>query len=354
MDVCMLTCPTVCRFTLQFAQQTWVFLNSSRVVNDLMEKRSAIYSSRARMPYASGLMSRDCRIVVQPYGAKWRALRKIMHGLLNGSNAAIFVPFQERESQFLLGDFVDKPDLWWKSLQRFSNSIIMSVVFGKHITGKEGVDENGKSNIDRLFDTSQEFLTALQPGANLVDTFNVLDRLPKPLKWWTKRGDAAHQRLLDVYTTEVKDLKERLANGTCPPCFASNFLKNPETEKLGEVQALFALGSIMEAGSDTSRVTLSQIIAAAATDKRWAKKAQEELDRVLGDAERLPTFADRKSLPYISAVTKESIRWRPLAEIGTSSLFPRETCCLLGGGINSMITSVLDTGFPMWILNVVC
>ena len=38
------------------------------------------------------------------------------------------------------------------------------------------------------------------------------------------------------------------------------------------------------------------------------KKAQEQLDRVLG-GERLPDFSDQEDLPYISAIIKETYRW---------------------------------------------
>jgi len=38
------------------------------------------------------------------------------------------------------------------------------------------------------------------------------------------------------------------------------------------------------------------------------EKAREELDRVIGRG-RLPDFTDRNSLPYISAVTKEVLRY---------------------------------------------
>lgn len=87
--------------------------------------------------------------------------------------------------------------------------------------------------------------------------------------------------------------------------------------RYGEAQQMFALGSLMEAGSDTSRMTISQILAAAATDNRWVKTAQKQLDAVCGaNAVRLPTFQDRPNLPYITATTKEGFRWRPFAEIG--------------------------------------
>ena len=40
------------------------------------------------------------------------------------------------------------------------------------------------------------------------------------------------------------------------------------------------------------------------------KKAQEELDRVIGS--RLPTLGDREELPYTSAFVEETQRWRPV------------------------------------------
>lgn len=45
------------------------------------------------------------------------------------------------------------------------------------------------------------------------------------------------------------------------------------------------------------------------------RKAQEEIDRVLG-AGRLPKMTDRANLPYIDAVVKETLRWHPVAPMG--------------------------------------
>ena len=41
------------------------------------------------------------------------------------------------------------------------------------------------------------------------------------------------------------------------------------------------------------------------------KKAQEELDRVVGKS-RLPDFNDQEDLVYIGAVVREVQRWRPI------------------------------------------
>jgi cytochrome P450 len=49
------------------------------------------------------------------------------------------------------------------------------------------------------------------------------------------------------------------------------------------------------------------------------KRAQAELDSVIGRA-RLPTFEDRPRLPFVDAVCREVLRWRPVAPLG---VFPQ-------------------------------
>jgi hypothetical protein len=45
------------------------------------------------------------------------------------------------------------------------------------------------------------------------------------------------------------------------------------------------------------------------------KRAQNELDSVIG-RDRLPTFEDRLRLPFIDAIYKEVMRWRPVTPVG--------------------------------------
>ena len=47
------------------------------------------------------------------------------------------------------------------------------------------------------------------------------------------------------------------------------------------------------------------------------KRAQAELDAVIGP-DRLPTFEDRDSLPYVNAVFKETTRWNPVLPLAIS------------------------------------
>lgn len=47
------------------------------------------------------------------------------------------------------------------------------------------------------------------------------------------------------------------------------------------------------------------------------RRAQAEIDEVVGH-HRLPKFSDRVRLPYVGAIVKEVVRWRPIDPLGKS------------------------------------
>lgn len=52
------------------------------------------------------------------------------------------------------------------------------------------------------------------------------------------------------------------------------------------------------------------------------RRAQAEIDRVVGPrSDRLPEFSDQESLPYITAILKEILRWAPPLPLGTFCIF---------------------------------
>ena len=64
------------------------------------------------------------------------------------------------------------------------------------------------------------------------------------------------------------------------------------------------------------------------------RKAQEELDRVVGN-ERLPELSDWESLPYISALMKELLRWTCPVPLGVPKVAMEDNIykgCLIPAG----------------------
>lgn len=74
----------------------------------------------------------------------------------------------------------------------------------------------------------------------------------------------------------------------------------------------------MEAGSDTTRVALHQVVAGAALFPDWVERVRAELDAVCGsNAERLPSRHDIAHCPIIKGAVKESIRWKEVARFAS-------------------------------------
>ena len=61
---------------------------------------------------------------------------------------------------------------------------------------------------------------------------------------------------------------------------------------------------MLEGGSDTTSSYLQTLVLALVTNPDVQRKAQEEIDRVVG-RERAPTLDDLPNLPYIQAIIKE-------------------------------------------------
>lgn len=190
-----------------------------------------------------------------------------------------------------------------------------------------------ESSVQELFSTIDDFIaTQLSPSASLIDSFPTLARLlPKPLQWYRPHAERVFRKTVRVYEAFFDDLEKRVATGLDPRCFAREMNKIADKYGFDRYQRYYCAGTIIEAGSDTTRNQINVMIAAAAKFPGWVKKAQDEIDSVCGYAERLPTFEvrwfqcwlsdsrslfyfsfqDWERLPYVKAVIKESLRWRP-------------------------------------------
>jgi cytochrome P450 len=76
-----------------------------------------------------------------------------------------------------------------------------------------------------------------------------------------------------------------------------------------------AAGSIFNAGNHTTVASLGTFALAMLLHPDTQKMAQLEIDSVVG-RDRLPTFEDKPTLPYITAVVSEVLRWSPVAPLG--------------------------------------
>lgn len=130
-----------------------------------------------------------------------------------------------------------------------------------------------------------------------------------------------------IYRREFEVLNKKIDNGTARPCFALDILEGAAKKEfsIDEEEKLMTFGTLLEAGGDTSRTAVTQLVAAAAIYPEWVKTARSHLDKVCGaNAERLPSLSDREKLPYIMAVVKEALRWRPFIQTGVPHMLEKD------------------------------
>ncbi|RDX44553.1 cytochrome P450 [Lentinus brumalis] len=153
------------------------------------------------------------------------------------------------------------------------------------------------------------------------------------------RRDAAgwHPWVLRMRNEPWEGAVESMREGVAVPSMVSELMDRVETSDDEEV-AKDAATSVYLGGSDTAShlpspevrtagsvmlthlqtlSTLQAFFAAMATYPEIQKRAQAELDTIVGP-HRLPTIKDEKLLPYVSALIKECLRWKVVTPLGVA------------------------------------
>jgi cytochrome P450 len=107
-------------------------------------------------------------------------------------------------------------------------------------------------------------------------------------------------------------VKSQMENKTAKTSFLSQAIESLGSDASMEHIHKWSAASMYLGGADTTVSSLMTFFLAMAVFPDVQKKAQEELDRVIGGG-RLPITSDKTSLPYIEAVVKETHRWHPVA-----------------------------------------
>lgn len=289
----------------------YIYLSSPTAVKELMDKKSGIYSSRPPAPLASDVASAGRRQLFMPYGPRYRVVRKIAHSLLNISISTSYQPVQDVESKQLMHDLLHDPAHFYDHNRRYSNSVIMTVAYGHRMADW---DNPLTKKIYSVVNNLQQFSA---PGAFLVDTFPSLRHFPQ---WmfgnWRAFGERCFRHDSAVYLGLWGDLKKEVDEGKAKPSFAKDFyLSDPAKVGLDDLQAAYQTGGLVEAGSETTSAYLNSFILNMTQNPHVMKKAQDEIDRVVGP-DRLPTWEDEPNLPYLRAIIKELLRMRPPNKFG--------------------------------------
>ena len=117
-------------YSLKLGTGTAVVITDRRLVKQLIDKKSALYSDRPKS-YVADLISSGDHILLMAHGQQWRSTRKLIHGsLMERVVDEQHLPLQEAEARQMVRDYLLKPEEHMLHPKRFSNSVTMSIVWG--------------------------------------------------------------------------------------------------------------------------------------------------------------------------------------------------------------------------------
>jgi cytochrome P450 len=112
-------------------------------------------------------------------------------------------------------------------------------------------------------------------------------------------------------------VKSQMQEKKVKTSFLSQAIKSLGTNASMEHLHKWSAASMYLGGSDTTVASFMAFFLVMPVFLEVQKRAQEELDRVVG-GERLPVTSDKANLPYIEAVMKEAHRWHTVAPMALS------------------------------------
>ncbi|KAM5358392.1 hypothetical protein ACJZ2D_015322 [Fusarium nematophilum] len=291
--------------TVHLGSKTWIFLNSHRVVSEIIAKRGSATNTRSPMPISSGLVSRDGRSLILPQET-WTERRRVMHSLLSGTALKQYGEWQELESTQMMAEYLFKPEKWYRHHYRYANSVVHRIALGERL-GKSTQELADLQNCVTFFVGSI--------GSSIIDWFPDLAKLPKFMQPWRQHWQALGDWNYNVYNSWWAPVRKQVEEGTAPPSFVRDVLLDKDTRYKGDDQdCMYVAMQLIEAGSDTTREALNIMVMAILEYPEPFRKARAEIDRVCGIEEqaRLPNLSDMDGLRFICAIAKEVLRWRPI------------------------------------------
>ncbi|KAK5997064.1 Cytochrome P450 monooxygenase CLM2 [Cladobotryum mycophilum] len=311
--------------------QTMVILHDKQAAYDIMEKMSLKTSGRPKTVFADELCGFQNFVPSKQYDKTFRLHRKLMHQQSGTQSlSAHFNGIQDAESRRLLQRALDDPKNLIKHLKTVAAAIILKIVYGYSI--EPHVADPLVELIDRMMHNLSQ---ALVPLSRLVDMVPALKHLPNGFPGTAFKETARQWNKINHATVNIpySFVERQMAGGIHRSSFVSRLIERYSGDKSkdgtldyeNEDAIKWAAGIMYGGGAETTAATLNAFILAMTLFPEVQKKAQEEIDDMIGSSpNQLPTFEDRERLPYTSALVNEVIRWFPIVPITTTHATDQE------------------------------
>ncbi|KAJ3849827.1 cytochrome P450 [Lentinula lateritia] len=311
---------------LKVAGGDYIILNSYEAVIDLLDKRSAIYSSRPHFTMLQDLVGWEGDLLFMSSGKALNAHRKLFHQEFHPTNSSIHRIHEQKALGVFLNSLLDTPEEWVDHIKQMIGAIIIGVAYGVQVQPRDDPNITAAAKMYSVLNA------ASVPGAFLVDMFSILRYVPA---WFPgasfKQQARAWYGIRDAtIRPPFMQVKQAMSDGTAKDSFTSrclataeqlNINPHPEPDSQADPTRLSSeehmimqtAGTLYEGGADTGKTALRTFLLAMLCFPAAQRAAQAELDRVVG-GERLPEYQDvddPHTLPYVRGIILECLRSVP-------------------------------------------
>ncbi|KAL4748420.1 hypothetical protein BDW72DRAFT_214807 [Aspergillus terricola var. indicus] len=293
-------------YSLKLGTGTAIVITEPRLVKEVIDRKSSKYSNRPDS-FVAHTITGGSHLLVMQYGPLWRTMRKLVHQhFMETAVEKSHIHVQNAEAVQMLRDFCVRPDQHMLHPKRYSNSIIMSLVYGVRTPSVH------TAHMTQLYEMMERWSKVMEPGNTPpVDIYSFLHYIPQKIFGnWLSRAKGVRDEMCQLYGQYLDLVDSRRKKVGSTGSFMDTVLDQNEKLGLTRHQLYFLGGVLMEGGSDTSSSIILAFIHAMTKWPQVLKKAQAEIDSVVGE-DRTPVWSDYGSLPYVAATVKEAMRWRP-------------------------------------------
>ncbi|KAK9266663.1 hypothetical protein L1049_021638 [Liquidambar formosana] len=300
--------------SVRFGSTLNVILSNSELAKEVLKENDQQLADRHRSR-STAKFSRDGQdLIWADYGPHYVKVRKVCNlELFTPKRLEALIPIREDEVTAMVESIfkdVANPDYNGKSLlvKKYLGEVALNnitrLALGKRFVNSEGVmDEQGL-----------EFKAIGANGVKLGGSLTIAEHIPW-LRWMFPLEEAAYAKHAARRDRLTKTIMEehtvaRKKSGGAKQHFVDALLTLQEKYDLSEDTIIGLLWDMIAAGMDTTAISVEWAMAELIRNPRVQKKAQEELDHVIG-AESVMTELDFSNLPYLQCVAKESLRLHP-------------------------------------------
>jgi len=298
---------------------TMIIIHDIDIAHLLLEKKSGKTSARPVMEFAQDLCGFDQILVMRQYDDSYQSRRKLLHkGIGTKTDSEQYGGIMEAEAKQFIWRLMNSPEQLNQHLNTTFGAIILKATYGYNID---------RSKVDVLVTLIDQMLSnfsaATVPLGWMVDAVTTLKKLPDWLPGMGFKKTAREWKKLNHTAADVpyEFVKGQMSQGIHQSSYTSEMIQAID-EAPGDVltseqeeDIKWSAASMYSGGVDTTVATLSNFFLAMIQYPEVQRKAQEEIDRVIG-GDRLPRLADRESMPYLAAVAMEAHRWGVVGPMG--------------------------------------